>query len=120
MIKLKSQSSSNLESESDDLAPPHLKVPKVVSSGSKSKTTVRYHNGKRGNYGVRKKYTAKHSWPAPDIDGNGSKASSSGTTQQAECAVLFFTVEPVPLLHLVKGFVMNVPSEPLGRPQLPL
>ena len=70
MIRLKSQSSSNSESESDDLAPPPLKLPKVVSRGSKSKTTVRYHNGKRGNYGARKNYTAKHSWLAPDIDGN--------------------------------------------------
>ena len=29
-------------------------LPKVVSRGSKSKTTVRYHTGKRGDYGVRK------------------------------------------------------------------
>ena len=33
----------------------------VVSRGSKSKTTVRYHTGKCGDYGVRKNYTAKHS-----------------------------------------------------------
>ena len=48
-----SQSSSNSESESDDPAPPPLKVPKVISRGSKSKTAVRYHTVKRGNYGVR-------------------------------------------------------------------
>ena len=38
----------------------------------KSKTTVRYHNGKRGDNGVRKNYTAKYSWLAPDIDGEGA------------------------------------------------
>jgi len=62
-----SHSSSNSESESDDPASPPLKVPKVVSRGSKSKTTVRYHTGKCGDYGVRKSYTAKYSWLAPDI-----------------------------------------------------
>ena len=47
-------------------------VPKMVPRGSKSKTMVRYHTGKRGDYGVRKNYTSKHSWLAPDIDGKGA------------------------------------------------